>query len=101
MVFVRNVQKFSIASHLNCLHPSFMFCCKVQLLREPQYAIIMDGGELIGSLVYFNWLGPEFFFFVCFLVHWGSTVGFLLLQCSSGVVRHPGDLQVSVHLLCE
>ena len=26
----------------------------------------------------------------------GSTVGFLLLQCSSGVVRHPRDLQVSV-----
>ena len=29
-------------------------------------------------------------FFVCFLAHQGSTVGFLLLQCSSGVVRHPG-----------
>ena len=26
----------------------------------------------------------------------GSTVGFLLLQCSSGVVRHSRDLQVSV-----
>ena len=35
-------------------------------------------------------------FFVCCLAHWGSTVGFLLLQCSSGVVRHPRDLQVSV-----
>ena len=34
--------------------------------------------------------------FVCCLVHRGSTVGFLLLQCSSGVVRHPRDLQVSV-----
>ena len=29
------------------------------------------------------------------LNHRGSTVGFLLLQCSSGVVRHPRDLQVS------
>ena len=28
-------------------------------------------------------------------VHRGSTVGFLLLQCSSGVVRYPRDLQVS------
>ena len=28
--------------------------------------------------------------------HRGSTVGFLLLQCSSGVVLHPRDLQVSV-----
>ena len=28
--------------------------------------------------------------------HRGSTVGFLLLQCSSGVVRYPRDLQVSV-----
>ena len=35
-------------------------------------------------------------FFVCCLAHWGSTVGFLLLQCSSGVVRYPRDLQVSV-----
>ena len=30
------------------------------------------------------------------LAHRGSTLGFLLLQCSSGVVRHPRDLQVSV-----
>ena len=30
------------------------------------------------------------------LAHRGSTVSFLLLQCSSGVVRHPRDLQVSV-----
>ena len=34
--------------------------------------------------------------FVCCLAHRGSTVGFRLLQCSSGVVRHPGDLRVSV-----
>ena len=33
---------------------------------------------------------------LCCLAHRGSTVGFLLLQCSSGVVRHPRDLQVSV-----
>ena len=32
-------------------------------------------------------------FFVCCLAHRGSTVGFLLLQCSSGVVWHPGDLR--------
>ena len=35
-------------------------------------------------------------FFVCCLAQRGSTVGFLLLQCSSGVVRHLGDLRVSV-----
>ena len=35
-------------------------------------------------------------FFVCCLAHRGSTVGFLLLQCSSGVFRRPGDLWVSV-----
>ena len=34
--------------------------------------------------------------FLSCLAHRGSTVGFLLLQCSSGVVRHPRDLQVSV-----
>ena len=39
-------------------------------------------------------------FFVCCLVHRGSTVGFLLLQCSSGVVRHPRDLKVSVATRC-
>ena len=35
-------------------------------------------------------------FFVCCLANRGSSVRFLLLQCSSGVVRHPRDLQVSV-----
>ena len=35
-------------------------------------------------------------FFVCCLAHRGSTVGFLLLQYSSGVVQQPGDLRVSV-----
>ena len=39
-------------------------------------------------------------FFVCCLAHRGSTVGFLSLQCSSGVVRHPRDLQVSVTTRC-
>ena len=33
---------------------------------------------------------------MAFQAHRGSTFGFLLLQCSSGVVRHPRDLQVSV-----
>ena len=41
-------------------------------------------------------VGLDRIFFVCCLAHRGSTVGFLLLQCSSGVVRHPRDLQVSV-----
>ena len=39
-------------------------------------------------------------FFVCCLAIRGSTVGFLLLQCSSGVVRHPRDLEVSVATRC-
>ena len=39
-------------------------------------------------------------FFVCCLAHRRSAVGFLLLQCSSGVLRHPRDLQVSVATLC-
>ena len=34
------------------------------------------------------------------LDHQGSTVGFRLLQCSSGVVRHPRDLQMSVATHC-
>ena len=44
----------------------------------------------------FNLVGLGRGFFVCCLAHRGSTVGFLLLKCSSGVVRHPMDLQVSV-----
>ena len=44
----------------------------------------------------FSLVGLGQSFFVCCLAHRGSTVGFLLLQCSSGVVRHPRDLQVSV-----
>ena len=35
-------------------------------------------------------------FFICCLAHRGSAVGFLLLRCSGGVVRHPGGLRVSV-----
>ena len=35
-------------------------------------------------------------YFYLWLAQRGSTVGFLLLQCSSGVVRQPRDLQVSV-----
>ena len=41
-------------------------------------------------------VGLDRSFFVCCFAHRGSTVGFLLLQCSSAVVRHPGDLRVSV-----
>ena len=44
--------------------------------------------------IYFSWFGPELFSLL--LGPPGSTVGFLLFQCSSGVVRHPRDLQVSV-----
>ena len=33
---------------------------------------------------------------ISLLVLRAGSVGFLLLQCSSGVVRHPRDLQVSV-----
>ena len=46
----------------------------------------------------FSWLGPEHFCLL--LAHRSSTVGFLLLQSSSGVVRHPRDLQVSVTTRC-
>ena len=40
------------------------------------------------------------FYFVHCLAHRGLTVGFLLFQFSSGVVRHPRDLQVSVATRC-
>ena len=58
---------------------------------------------------YFSWFGPEpfvsfffslsLFFFYC-LAHRDLTVGFLLLQRTSGVVRHPRDLQVSFATRC-
>ena len=44
--------------------------------------------------IYFSWFGSEFF---CLLLGPpGFNCWFFLLQCSSGVVRHPRDLQVSV-----
>ena len=46
--------------------------------------------------LYENVIGLGRSFFVCCLAHRGSTVGFLLLQYSSGIVRYPRDLQVSV-----
>ena len=49
--------------------------------------------------IYFSWMGRSFF--VCCLAHRSSLVGFLLLQCFCGVVRHPRDLlQVSVRTRC-
>ena len=42
------------------------------------FAVLVSGKPFVGS------------------AHRGSTVGFLLLQYSNGVVRHPRDLQVSV-----
>ena len=53
-------------------------------------------GRASDSMMLFILVGLGRSFFVCCLAHRGSTVGFLLLQCSSGVVRHPRDLQVSV-----
>ena len=41
----------------------------------------------------------ELFLYLC-IMNRGSTVGFLLLQCPSGVVRHSGDLRVSVATRC-
>ena len=49
------------------------------------------------KVIYFGW-GRSFF--VCCLAHRGWTVGFLLLQCFSGVVRHPRNLQVLVAICC-
>ena len=44
--------------------------------------------------IYFSWFEPELF---CLLLGPpGFNCWFLSLQCSSGVVRHPRDLQVSV-----
>ena len=62
---------------------------------------------LLPSLIARRWVGrqtqwwPRHKLFIlvglgCCLAHRGSTVGFHLLQCSSGVVRHTRDLQVSV-----
>ena len=59
--------------------------------RSPNY-LLDDGPDI--KLFIFVGLGRSFF--VCCLAHRGSTVSFLLLQCSSGVVRHTGDLRVSV-----
>ena len=46
--------------------------------------------------IYFSWFGPELFCLLLGPPGFNCSVGFLLLQCSSGVVRHPRDLQVSV-----
>ena len=53
----------------------------------------LDDGPDVGLFVLVG-LGRGFF--VCCLACRGSAVGFLLLQCSGGVVRHPGGLRVSV-----
>ena len=61
--------------------------------RRKSYGVKLDNGPDIKLFILVG-LGRSFF--VCCLAHRGSTVGFPLLQCSSGVVRYPRDLQVSV-----
>ena len=60
-----------------------------QGLSEPEFN---DGPDI--KLFILVGLGRSFF--VCCLAHRIFNCCFLLLQCSSGVVRHPRDLQVSV-----
>ena len=70
--------------------PSTLF----RLFRARSPKVVLKVLISLHKAIYFSWLGPVLF--VCCLAHWGSTVGFRLLQCSSDVVRYPRDLQVSV-----
>ena len=70
---------------------------KLQFLRLTDLSSLTFTSTFDGpDIKLFILVGLGWSFFVCCLAHRGSTVGFLLLQCSSGVVRHPRDLQVSV-----
>ena len=72
---------------------AFLFNCK----PVGRASRLSDGPD-IKLFILVGW-GGSFFVFFCCSAHKGSTVGFLLLQCSSGVVQHPRDLQVSVATL--
>ena len=87
------------------VHPPWKISVSV---REPFTANLkrMEDSDMIANVkeatdllprhkaIYLSWFRPELF---CLLLGPpGSTVGFILLQCSSGVVRHPRDLQVLV-----
>ena len=78
-------KNYSTIDNIFCLH-----ALGQKYLSKPKrrfYCLFIKLFILVG-------LGQSFF--VCCLAHRDSTVGFLLLQCSSGIVRHPRDLQVSV-----
>ena len=66
---------------------------KIYTMRAGGSGVGLGDGPDMGLFILVG-LGRSFF--ACCLAHRDSTVGFLLLQCSSGVVRHPRDLQVSV-----
>ena len=71
-------------------------CIKLGIVTFSHFGgsdVRLNDGPDIKQFILIGW-GRNFF--VCCLAHRGSTVGFLVLQCSSGVVRHPGDLRVSV-----
>ena len=80
-------QKSIVSTHLECQQTLYILCYKSMFKLCMIFIGIQELFILVG-------LGRSFF--VCCLAHRGSTVGFLLLQCSSGIVRHPRDLQVSV-----
>ena len=80
----------TIGTNIICEYTEYR--SKADTPLEWQTALINDGPDI--KLFILVGLGRSFF--VCCLAPRGSTVGFLLLQGSSGVVRHPRDLQVSV-----
>ena len=58
-------------------------------LRAGGSGVGLGGCPGMELFFFFCWMGPGFF--VCCLARRGSAVGFLLLQYSSCVVRHPRD----------
>ena len=94
-----------IGYNINILRQSA--CLVVNPITVNKFASLLFARRWVGrqtqwwprhKAIYFSWLGRSLF--VCCSVHQGSTVVYLLLQCSSGVVRHPRDLQVSVTIRC-
>ena len=73
-------------------------------LSSPYHPLVFywpfQGGSSVAVLIVWSVVLYVAFvlFFVFFSVHWGLTGAFCLLQYSSGIVRHPGDLRVSRHV---
>ena len=97
-LFQRSIRAASFCHFWQSLFVYSSNCLNLPLLAIslPLPAISLSLFRQLSLFASFGTLYLSFFPATSVCLFRGSIVGFLLLQCSSGIVRHPRDLQESV-----